>query len=434
MDGRLPRDALARRRGNVATDDFPAPRHRHLAVAGVQILTPRDVVMNEHAAEFNLDIIGALEGTDKSSSVSLGWDYLRHYQSLFAPWRDSALNVIEIGVGQGHSLNVWKAYFSRAQIVGVDINPNCGSLAGDRVAIETGSQEDPGFLHRVCAKYPPTIVIDDGSHLAHHIVYTFKCVFPALEPGGLYIVEDLEFHFGNGYVPAAHQNVSAPDYFLGLARGRMANRTAIGEMWGGDQYIRDHIDSVSFIGGAVAIHKRKPRDIPSALEFAQRYLQSVNVSPAHLLRLAAYILYHQGSPEDAERAVLAAVSLGGRSAEALRWLAEVKIRQGRLDEAAASADEAARLRPDDHESWNRLSRIERQRGETTNALAAIERAVSLNPRQAHYHDQLCELLRQQGDLRRALTAAKKAAELVTFEPWQRRVTELERLAADSHDA
>jgi len=62
--------------------------------------------MDESAINFDLDIIGVLEGTDKSSSVSSAWDYLRHYQALFAPWRDQPINFIEIGVGRGASLNL----------------------------------------------------------------------------------------------------------------------------------------------------------------------------------------------------------------------------------------------------------------------------------------------------------------------------------------
>ena len=140
--------------------------------------------------------IGVLEGTDKSSTILFKWDYLRHYEQWFLPWKDKEINLIEIGVANGKSLHVWKEYFSRAKIVGIDINPRCARYAKDRIAIEIGSQEDPEFLHLLCHKYLPTIVIDDGSHQAHHIIYTFEQIFPMIAPNGLYIVEDLDFHFG----------------------------------------------------------------------------------------------------------------------------------------------------------------------------------------------------------------------------------------------
>lgn len=44
----------------------------------------------------------------------------------------------------------------------------------------------------VVSAHPPTIVIDDVSHQAAHIVYTFERLFPALLEGGVYIAEDLD--------------------------------------------------------------------------------------------------------------------------------------------------------------------------------------------------------------------------------------------------
>lgn len=43
------------------------------------------------------------------------------------------------------------------------------------------------------AQSPPLkIVIDDGSHLAKHMVYSFFFWFPRIEPGGILIIEDVQ--------------------------------------------------------------------------------------------------------------------------------------------------------------------------------------------------------------------------------------------------
>jgi hypothetical protein len=42
--------------------------------------------------EFDLDIVGALEGTDKSLSVSFAWNYLRHDQ-IFSPHSRTNLSI-----------------------------------------------------------------------------------------------------------------------------------------------------------------------------------------------------------------------------------------------------------------------------------------------------------------------------------------------------
>lgn len=391
--------------------------------------------MDESPADCDLDIIGVLEGTDKSSSVNSAWDYLRHYQALFAPWQHQPINVIEIGVDRGASLNVWRKYFSVARIIGIDINPDCRAFAGDRVVIEIGSQEDPGFLHRVCSKYPPSIIIDDGSHFAHHVVWSFRYLFPILQDGGLYIVEDLAFHFGKREQGAEERTVSAPDYFLGLARQRMANNFHLCEMWGEDQFIRDHLDAITFIGSALAVRKRKTRDTASALAFADEHLRSIGRTPAQLLRIAEYVLRHGGSVDHAERMVQDAVRLGGPSPEAHRLWVDILCRLGRLEEAAVVSAEATRRWPGDHSVWHWHSLAEQRLGHVNYAIAAIERAIATYPNEALYHDRLSQLLQQLGEPERALMAAKKAALLLPdFEPLQRRVDALERLMAAAQTA
>ncbi len=165
--------------------------------------------------------MGVLAGTDKSSAHVHCWDYLRHYDELFRPWRSEAINLIEIGLENGASLQMWLDYFAKATIVGIDINPHCARLARERAVIKIGSQEDPEFLQKVAAQYPPTLVIDDGSHIAHHMIASFETLFPALTPGGVYVFEDLSFHFEDGVGQwqgaKAHQGLSGQSIYDYLA-------------------------------------------------------------------------------------------------------------------------------------------------------------------------------------------------------------------------
>src|ERR1700761_6707536 len=106
-----------------------------------------------------LDVLGTLLGTDKSSTLAYAWDYLRHYEELFSKWRHSEINLIEIGVETGASLKMWSRFFDKATIIGLDIDPACQRFAEGRVQVRIGSQENPAFLQEVAAAYPPTIVI-----------------------------------------------------------------------------------------------------------------------------------------------------------------------------------------------------------------------------------------------------------------------------------
>src|ERR1700692_4306194 len=60
-------------------------------------------------------------------------NYTPVYHRMFEEDRDSVRNVLEIGVHQGSSVRMWKEYFPRAQIVGIDTNMECLRHAEDRI-------------------------------------------------------------------------------------------------------------------------------------------------------------------------------------------------------------------------------------------------------------------------------------------------------------
>ncbi len=53
--------------------------------------------------------------TDK---IRLG--YLETYDAILAPWVDKDVKLLEIGVHRGGSLKLWREYFPRGTVVGID--------------------------------------------------------------------------------------------------------------------------------------------------------------------------------------------------------------------------------------------------------------------------------------------------------------------------
>jgi hypothetical protein len=330
------------------------------------------------SSSLDMNQTGILEGTDKSSSVSYSWDYLRHYEEWFCRWKDEEINLIEIGVATGSSLHVWQRYFSKAHIVGVDINPECARFASERVSIEIGSQEDPSFLHRVCAKYPPTIIIDDGSHQAHHIVYTFEHMYPALRSGGLYIVEDLDFHFGEaarlwsnvpGYDPTA--------YFLELAKACMTRKNRE-QLWGTRRNVLETMDAVYFVYSAACIRKKATRNRPIDWEMARQYANERSLGAHGILRYAKYML-NNGRDVDEIVSQLRNIEADSRSVdvEFFKALAELQRMQGRLDQAIETLAKGAAIFGDNFDLLWRYGDwlVQGQRHE--DGLRAMGRAASL---------------------------------------------------------
>lgn len=155
----------------------------------------------------NLTTLANLYGSDKGTSVAYAHKYTYLYDLLFADLRDKPIDFLEVGLAIGGpetgnfgarlpispSIQMWLSYFSQANIYGFDItdfshmkHPRLHVLRGD-----CGNAEElRGILH-MWPQYD--VIIDDASHASYHQQNTFKELFPALRPGGLYIIEDLNY-------------------------------------------------------------------------------------------------------------------------------------------------------------------------------------------------------------------------------------------------
>ncbi|MFJ8883978.1 hypothetical protein ACIRJR_11255 [Streptomyces sp. NPDC102402] len=125
--------------------------------------------------------------------------YAQHYQTHLQHLKDDSINLLEIGVGGysragqgGASLRMWKHFFPKAQIYGMDIQDK-SFVDEDRITTFIGDQSDPGSLVGVASKTGTLdVIIDDGSHLSPHILTTFETLFPLLKDGGIYAIEDTQ--------------------------------------------------------------------------------------------------------------------------------------------------------------------------------------------------------------------------------------------------
>jgi hypothetical protein len=132
--------------------------------------------------------------------------YFDIYDRYFNRYRNKKIVVLEIGVFQGGSLQMWKNYFGRqAKIYGIDIDPKCKSFEEENIEILIGSQSDRKFLKEVKSQIPPIdILIDDGGHTMQQQIITYEELFPHIKEDGIYLCEDLHTsywmkYYGGGY-------------------------------------------------------------------------------------------------------------------------------------------------------------------------------------------------------------------------------------------
>ena len=140
--------------------------------------------------------------------------YFDIYETHFARFRGKSPVIVEIGVMGGGSLEMWKEYFgSGSRVIGIDINPACKAHESEGIEVFIGSQDDPTLIDAIFAKYPHVdIVLDDGSHIMHHMIDTFNLMYDRLQPKGVYMVEDTHTCYWHEFGGGLHQEGSFMEF------------------------------------------------------------------------------------------------------------------------------------------------------------------------------------------------------------------------------
>jgi hypothetical protein len=150
--------------------------------------------------------------TDKCAA---GHGYVEFYEDLFRPLRGRARRILEIGVAGGESLRLWRDYFPGAQVFGLDIydkKEHDSARITTMVADQAKREDLAAAIRRFGGDFD--IVIDDGGHRMDQQQISFAVLFPALQKGGLYVIEDVHtsfpsLHPGYGVFPGGGNSTYA---------------------------------------------------------------------------------------------------------------------------------------------------------------------------------------------------------------------------------
>lgn len=130
--------------------------------------------------------------------------YAAVYESILAPLKGKTLNLLEIGINHGGSLQLWKEYLGpNVSIIGVDVQDHTFYTEPQITCIQCDQGNLESLRHLKASIPMIDILIDDGSHMNQDQIQTFQMLFPKVAPGGLYIVEDTHTSYrepyGGGY-------------------------------------------------------------------------------------------------------------------------------------------------------------------------------------------------------------------------------------------
>ena len=161
--------------------------------------------------------------TSHTGKVSDKWSsYLSTYDDWFRAYTNRPLRILEIGIQNGGSLEIWAKYFSNASlIVGCDINPLCADLSydADYIKVVVGDANADDIRAKIMA-FSDTydIIIDDGSHMSRDIVVSFAKYFPLLAEGGIYVAEDLHCSYWENFEGGIEAPYASVNFFQAAVR------------------------------------------------------------------------------------------------------------------------------------------------------------------------------------------------------------------------
>lgn len=212
---------------------------------------------------------------EHQGKVSDKWSiYLSEYDRIFSPYRGQSVCMLEIGIQNGGSLEVWSQYFPNAQVfVGCDINPDCARLVYEdsRIKVVVGDANTDTTETEILSHSPSfDLIIDDGSHTSGDIVKSFARYFRHLNYGGVFVAEDLHCSYWTNYEGGLYYPYSSIAFFKRLAD--IVNH----EHWGVEKERRQllqgfseqfstefdestlaEVHSIEFFNSVCVVHKRK---------------------------------------------------------------------------------------------------------------------------------------------------------------------------------
>ena len=206
------------------------------------------------------------------------WDhYLVAYDRIFEGYRSRPVDLLEVGIQNGGSLEIWAKYFAKGRhFIGCDINEKCRDLifSDGRIDVVVGDAGAERTKSQIAARSKQfDIIIDDGSHTSPDIVKCFAGYFSLLRDGGIYIAEDLHCSYWLEYHGGLTYPLSAIGFFKRLVD--VTNREAWGVPIPIGEALRDfseayscsfdadlleHVYSVEFCNSMCVVRKRAAMD------------------------------------------------------------------------------------------------------------------------------------------------------------------------------
>lgn len=132
---------------------------------------------------------------DKGSTHS----FIEYYETLLAPYRHTAKNILEIGLMSGESLRMWTEYFA-GTVYGMDCDVypigHTANLfpimAEGKHNIVIGDAANPADIDKYFKGIKFDVVVEDAGHDVEQQLQIYATLKPYMAEGSIYIIEDIQ--------------------------------------------------------------------------------------------------------------------------------------------------------------------------------------------------------------------------------------------------
>lgn len=151
--------------------------------------------------------LGGLPGGDRDFFMAKSSPYIEGYAEIT---KGRTINsILELGIYKGGSVVFFDQFFRPKQLCAIDLEENriakldayVADYATSAISLYYGvNQADKAALRTIIAdNFPDGIdfVVDDASHFYEPSKDSFEAIFPHLNVGGLYVIEDWSWSFSN---------------------------------------------------------------------------------------------------------------------------------------------------------------------------------------------------------------------------------------------
>lgn len=143
-----------------------------------------------------LELIVDNSRTDKNTTHS----YLPLYQQLLISKKETAKNVLEVGIQRGGSIKLWNDFFTNANVYGLDImnidDVWEGIKNNEKIILYTSTNAyDREFFinHFLNNNIRFDFMIDDGPHSLESMILFIRYYSQIMTDDGILIIEDVQY-------------------------------------------------------------------------------------------------------------------------------------------------------------------------------------------------------------------------------------------------